>query len=125
MEKNKGGRPKKHIDKELFERLCSHFNTKGDMCHILNVDEKTITRWCNDTYGCSFSEAYSIYSASGKMSIRRAMFDLATKKLNFNALRWLHEQHLGERQPTNIEEASEEFKIQLIDDIKKGVKDAD
>ena len=124
MEKNKGGRPKKHIDQELFESLCEKFNTKQDICDIMNVDEKTITRWCKETYGTGFSGAYSKLSAKGRKSVRRAMYELGVGKLNFYALRWLSEQQLGERQPTNIENASEEFKVELIDDIKKEVKDA-
>ena len=124
MEKNKGGRPKKQIDKNIFEGLCEKFNTKQDICEILNVDEKTITRWCKETYGKGFSEIYSRLSAKGKSSVRRAMFELGVGKLNFYALRWLSEQQLRERQPTNVEEASEEFKVQLVDDIKKEVNDA-
>lgn len=76
-EKNKGGRPHKVIDQELFERMCQIFCTKPEICGILHVDEKTLTGWCKRIYGKGFSEIYKELSAGGRMSLRREQFKRA------------------------------------------------
>ena len=43
-------RPKIEIDKNLFEKLCQIQCTKEEICSIFECDEKTITRFCEDTY---------------------------------------------------------------------------
>ena len=56
MEKNKGGRPKKKIDKKQFEELCQIQCTREEICAVLDCDEVTLNRWCKETYdGNSFS----------------------------------------------------------------------
>ena len=78
--KNKGGRPKKEIDKKQFESLCAIQCTKDEICFFFdNIDEKTLTRWCKDTYNMGFSDIYKIKSVNGKISLRRYQFDLAKR----------------------------------------------
>ena len=79
MEKNKGGRPKKIIDQEQFEKLCGFQCTQEEICSWFDVTDKTLTSWCKETYGESFSEVYSKKREKGKISLRRAQFQLATK----------------------------------------------
>lgn len=80
MGENKGGRPKKEIDKKQFESLCAIQCTKDEICFFFdNIDEKTLTRWCKDTYGMGFSDIYKIKSVNGKISLRRYQFELAKR----------------------------------------------
>ena len=78
-EKNKGGRPKANIDKKTFEGACSVQCTKEEMCAIFDVTDKTLERWCKETYGKGFSEIFKIKRELGKVSLRRAGFKLAQK----------------------------------------------
>lgn len=96
MTKNKGGRPKKQIDKKLFENLCSIQCTKDEMCGILECHEETLTRWCHDTYGMGFSDIYKRKSVKGKASLRRMQFKSAEKG-NVAMLIWLGKQYLGQK----------------------------
>ena len=63
--------------------------------NIFKVDEKTVTRWCKDTYELSYSEAYKRYSANGKASLRRAQWKAALNG-NTTMLVWLGKQELGQ-----------------------------
>lgn len=71
------GRPKKEIDKNTFEGLCRIQCTKDEMCEILDINEKTLTRWCEEEYGEGFYDTYKKKSAVGKASLRRSQFKLA------------------------------------------------
>lgn len=79
MEKNKGGRPKKEIDRDQFEKLCELQCTQEEICGWFDVTDKTLTSWCKTTYGVSFSEIYNKKREKGKISLRRAQFQLAQK----------------------------------------------
>ena len=93
---NKGGRPKKEIDQRQFESLCALQCTKDEICFFFdNIDEKTLTRWCKDTYGMGFSDIFKVKSANGKISLRRYQFDLA-KKSSAMAI-FLGKNYLGQR----------------------------
>ena len=79
MEKNKGGRPKKEIDQEQFEKLCGLQCTQEEICCWFDVTDKTLNSWCKATYGVSFSDVYNKKREKGKISLRRAQFRLAEK----------------------------------------------
>ena len=72
-------RPKKEIDSKMFEKLCSFQCTEEELCSFFDVTDKTLTRWCKDTYGAGFSEVYAQKRAAGKISLRRAQFQLAAR----------------------------------------------
>jgi len=109
---NKGGRPKKEIDKRIFENLCAIQCVKDEICDIFDVDEKTLTRWCKDTYNMGFSDVYKKKSATGKMSLRRYQFDLA-KKSPAMAI-FLGKNYLGQK---DTFEQNIEDKNGIIDDL--------
>lgn len=94
-EKNKGGRPKKQIDQKMFENMCAIQCTKDEICSILDIDEKTLTRWCKDTYSMGFSEIFKKKSKIGLMSLRRTQFKLAEK--NASMAIFLGKQYLGQK----------------------------
>ena len=97
VKKNLGGRPSKLplINKEHFEGMCKIQCTKDEMCGIFQVDEKTLTKWCEETYKLSFSDAYKKLSSTGKMSLRRQQFRSAENG-NVTMQIWLGKQWLGQ-----------------------------
>lgn len=75
------GRPKKEIDKKLFENLCAIQCTISEMCAAFDVTEATLERWCKETYGegMTFSKVFAQKREFGKISLRRSGFQLAQK----------------------------------------------
>jgi len=80
--KHPGGRPKKEIDQAQFEELCHIQCTEMEICAVLNVDDNTLARWCEETYQKSFSEVFREKREGGKASLRRAQWKLATEGMN-------------------------------------------
>lgn len=74
-----GGRPKKEIDKLQFEKLCGLQCTEDEICGFFDVTDKTLTRWCKETYNASFSEVFAQKRGMGKISLRRMQWKLAEK----------------------------------------------
>ena len=70
-------RPKKVINQKQFESLCAIQCTQEEICNVLDVTDKTLTRWCNEVYNLSFSEVYEQKRDIGRMSLRRNQFKLA------------------------------------------------
>ena len=94
--KRKVGRPPKEIEEKLFKNLCLIQCTQEEICNVLEVDDKTLTKWCKAKFNESFSEAHKRLSAGGKMSLRRAMFDKAVNNGgNVAMMIWLSKQYLG------------------------------
>lgn len=79
MRNNKGGRPRKELKKDMFEKLCSIMCTENEICGFFGVTDKTLTRWCKENYGMGFSDAFKVLSADGRISLRRAQFRLAER----------------------------------------------
>lgn len=88
-------RPKKEIDKKQFEFMCGIQCTKDEICGILDIDEKTLTRWCKDTYDMGFSDIYKKKCQVGLMSLRRTQFKLAEKSASMAI--FLGKQYLGQK----------------------------
>lgn len=89
-------RPKKELDQEQFEKLCSYQCTKLEICDFLHVTDKTLDAWVKRTYGKGFSEIYAEKRSQGKISLRRAQFKLAER--NAAMAIWLGKQYLGQRE---------------------------
>lgn len=102
LDKDLGGRPKTEIDKDVFEGLCEIQCTKNEMCSVFKCDEKTLTRWCKDTYGMGFSDVYKKESETGKTSLRRMQWNLA-KSGNATMQLWLGKQYLDQRDKQEVE----------------------
>ena len=75
----KMGRPKKNIDKKVFENLCAIQCTLEEVCAMFDVTDKTLNAWCKETYGTTFSEVFKVKRELGKISLRRSGFQLAQK----------------------------------------------
>jgi hypothetical protein len=116
MPKTKGCKNGVHgagkIDKKRFERLCGIMCTELEICDIFDVSHDTMNRWCHDTYGKTFEEAWRMFTAGGKVSLRRAQFQQARK---YPAMAiWLGKQYLG--QSDKVETESYDA-IEVIDDV--------
>lgn len=88
-------RPKKEIDQDQFEKLCGLQCTEAEIMGWFDITDKTLTRWCKDTYGESFSEVYAKKREKGKISLRRAQFRLAEKSASMAI--FLGKNYLGQR----------------------------
>lgn len=88
-------RPRKEIDQKQFENLCALQCTKDEICSFFELTDKTLENWCKRTYKAGFSEIFKLKRGKGKISLRRAQFQLAQK--NANMAIWLGKQYLGQR----------------------------
>ena len=99
------GRPKKSIPIEQFEKLCFMQATEAEICDFFGVTDKTLTRWCRDTYGKSFSEIFTQKRAGGKISLRRKQWQLAEKSPAMAI--FLGKNYLGQSDQQEIRMAAE------------------
>ena len=103
----KAGRPTKQIDQEQFEKLCGIQCTEEEIAEWFDVSEDTIERWCKKTYGIKFAEVFSKKRGVGKISLRRAGWELAKKNAAvhiFYAKNYLGMTDRTEQVVTNIED---------------------
>ena len=76
------GRPRKtwtESDIEQFVKLCGIMCTKSEVCSVMGIDPKTLDKLIAENFESTptWSEAFELYSATGKASLRRAQFQLA------------------------------------------------
>ena len=86
-------RPKKEIKQSQFESLCAIQCTEEEICDVLGVTDKTLTRWCKETYGKSFSEIFREKRNLGKTSLRRYQWK-QVENGNTTMLIWMGKQLL-------------------------------
>lgn len=83
--------------KSTFEGLCAIQCTEEEICSVLNVDVKTLNRWCRDIYeGANFSKIFKIKKEGGKASLRRKQWTLADT--NASMAIFLGKQYLGQNE---------------------------
>lgn len=95
------GRPKKELSKDEFEKLCELQCTKEEIAGWFDVSEDTVERWCKSTYDANFAVVFGQKRSKGKISLRRAQFQLA--KTNATMAIWLGKQWLGQRDQLEVE----------------------
>lgn len=120
--KKKMGRPLKELDRKDFESLLAiqctlsevtaFFDNKLDGC-----SEDTVERWCKRTYNATFAEVSAKKREVGKISIRRAQFEMM--KRNPTALIWVSKQYLGQTDKQEISVA--EVNPTIVDEIEKEI----
>lgn len=113
----KVGRPKMEIDKVQFEKLCAILCTLEEISGFFDCSMDTIERWCKRTYNAKFSEVFRVYSAKGKMSLRRYQFDLAKK--NAAMAIFLGKNYLGQRDSFDM---VDDTPIEKLDAILSGLR---
>lgn len=112
-------RPKKDIDQDQFEKLCGLQCTEAEILGWFDITDKTLTRWCKDTYGESFSEIYAKKREKGKISLRRAQFRLAEKSASmaiFLGKNYLGQKDVVEQTITQIEDLTPLAELLNADD---------
>ncbi len=102
-------RPRKEINKTEFERLCGLQCTKIEICDWFDITDKTLESWCRREYKKGFSEIFSEKRSKGKISLRRAQFQLAMKSpamAIFLGKNYLGQSDKIEQVVTNVEDLS-------------------
>ena len=110
----------KEFNKDIFEELCNIQCIKTEICAVFKCDEKTLTRWCNDTYGCGFSDIYKKLSEGGKSSLRRAQWKSAMKGTT-SMLIWLGKQYLNQKETPGEDELNDKLDT-LIEAMQKAAE---
>lgn len=105
-------RPLKEVDRKNFESLCAIQCTKEEICAFFEVTDKTLESWCKRTYKAGFSEVFRQKRGKGKISLRRAQFQLAQK--NANMAIWLGKQYLGQKEYVDM---NMDNKVTIVDNI--------
>lgn len=105
-------RPLKEIDRKNFESLCAIQCTKEEICAFFEVTDKTLESWCKRAYKAGFSEVFRQKRGKGKISLRRAQFQLAQK--NATMAIWLGKQYLGQKEFVDMNMAN---KVTIVDNI--------
>lgn len=116
------GRPRKQIDKKDFESLlaiqCTLEEVTAFFDHKLDgCSEDTIERWCKRTYKKNFAEVSAQKRNLGKISLRRAQFELAKKNATMSI--FLGKNYLGQSDKVVYENHDA---IDRLDDILEGVR---
>src|SRR5882757_7160429 len=95
-QKRKRGRPRKHVDLDMAERLAAIQCTHVEIASALGVSVDTLTR---DRH---FADVYKRGAESGRKSLRRMQFESALKG-NVTMMIWLGKQYLGQSDQGRIE----------------------
>lgn len=103
--KNKGGRPKKELDKKVFEGLCRIQCTEEEIADAFECDVNTVNSWCKRTYKKGFSEVFRQKRGQGKVSLRRMQWKSAEGG-NVTMQIWLGKNLLGQVDKQEIEQAN-------------------
>jgi len=107
-------RPRKEINRDEFEKLCSIQATLNECCCYFDVSEDTIERWCKREYEKGFAEVFAEKRGLGTVSLRRKQFEKAMNG-DKTMLIWLGKQLLG--QADKQEQKIQSEQIVFIDDI--------
>lgn len=103
------------INKKEFEEMCKIQCTKEEICAVLDVTDKTLDRWCVNTYGKNFSVVFSEKRLGGKKSLRRRQWELAGTNPTMSI--WLGKQYLGQKEPEQEVKHSGEINNTFINAI--------
>lgn len=86
---------------EDFKKLCELHCTLDEIAGFFDVSRDTIERWCKRQFKETFAECYKKFSASGKISLRRVMWQKALQG-NTKMMIWLSKNELGYRDHLDI-----------------------
>lgn len=126
------GRPKKEIDKKQFENLCALQCTEVEFCGWFDVCEDTLNSWCKANYQdengkpLNFSEVFALKRGQGKISLRRAQFQLAQK--NASMAIFLGKNYLGQSDTMVVsrdEKAEDDALTKSLKELAEELNDAD
>ena len=75
----KGNHKRPNINKGSFEAMCMMQATRREIALVLGINERTLDKWCKDTYGCNYAEIHIQKKEAGRMSLRKKQWDWADK----------------------------------------------
>lgn len=110
-------RPRKEVDRGEFEKLCGLQCTKQEICSWFDITDKTLETWCKREYKAGFSEVFSQKRGIGKISLRRAQFQLAQKSAAMAI--FLGKNYLGQTDRQEIVAGNTGQLASLIDGLKE------
>ena len=93
--------PKKRIDKEQFEKLCSMGCRKDEVCYFFDVSGNTLLEWCKENYeGKTFEQSRQMFEINLKIAIRQAQIKHMAKSADM--AKYLGKIYLGQDEKQNI-----------------------
>lgn len=107
-EKSKGGRPRKELSDEDFEKIVGMIRiqcTQDEICNIFGMTAETLNTRLQERGEESFSTLYKKHSDGGKASLRRMQWK-AAEEGNPTMLVWLGKQMLGQRDKQELDHMS-------------------
>lgn len=115
-------RPRIEIDKEQFKKLCAIQCTLDEIASWFKCSEDTIERWCKREFNMSFAESFKMFSADGKISLRRTQFRMA--ETNVSMAIWLGKQILGQKdqQEVAVAASSVDETVKRMNEYFNGIK---
>ena len=93
-------RPRIDIDKDQFKKLCGIQCTEEEIASWFKCSVDTIERYCRREFNMSFAETFKMFSADGKISLRRIQFRMA--ETNCSMAIWLGKQYLGQKDTQEV-----------------------
>lgn len=88
-------------DIDEFKKLCEIHCTLDEIAGFFDVSIDTVERFCKRELGETFAECYKKFSAGGKISLRRVMWQKALSG-NTKMMIWLSKNELGYRDHLDI-----------------------
>ena len=102
------GRPRKEVDYSALDNLCALQCTGEECASFLNMDYETLNRILKRDKHGGFKEYFALKCGKGKISLRRAQYQLATEDRNPTMLIWLGKQHLAQKDKQDFNHTSED-----------------
>lgn len=95
-------RPRKEINWDDVDKLCGLQCTEEEIAQFLGISVDTLGRACQRDQKMSFAEYFGQKRGLGRVSLRRAQWQLAQKG-NPTMLIWLGKQYLNQRDRSSHE----------------------
>jgi hypothetical protein len=106
----KGGRPRKELSDEDYDKLVAMIRiqcTRDEICDVLGMAESTLDRRIKERKEGCFEALFKKHQGEGRASLRRAQWKNATEHNNATMQVWLGKQMLGQRDQPEQEGESE------------------
>lgn len=105
--------------RRIFEELCRIQCTREEVCRVLGVTAPTLARLIEENYpeAPTWAEAFDIYSAEGRASLRRKQYEMAMAG-DRTMLVWLGKQYLGQTDAPKTEAKTEQGKLEQFRSLK-------
>ena len=112
----------KDINRKTFENLCGIQCTQEEICAVLDVSQKTLEHWVKRTYGQTYSVVYKAKRGTGRVSLRRTMWETAQDG-NTTLQIFLAKNFLGMSDHVKVEATADGKLADLIDGLKEPLDD--